>query len=131
MAKLFIEDLDLQAKKVLMRVDFNVPLDSEQNVTDDTRIRAALKSIQYVLSKNGKLVLMSHLGRPKGKVVDSLKMNPVAKRLSEILGKPVKKLDDCIGPEVEKAVDEMKPGEVILLENLRFHPEEKLSLIHI
>lgn len=127
MAKLFIEDVDLQDKKVLMRVDFNVPLDDKLNVTDDTRIRAALKSIQYVLSKNGRLILMSHLGRPKGKVVDSMRMTPVAGRLSELLGKPVRKLDDCIGPEVEKAVEAMKPGEIILLENLRFHAEEQAS----
>ena len=125
MAKLFIEDLDLQGKKVLMRVDFNVPLDDQQNVTDDTRIRAAIRSIQYILSKNASLILMSHLGRPKGKIVDSMKMDPVAAKLSELLGKPVKKLDDCVGADVEKAVQDMEPGELILLENLRFHAEEK------
>ena len=125
MAKLFIEDLNLEGKKVLMRVDFNVPLDENGNVTDDTRIKAALKSIKYVLSKGASLILMSHLGRPKGKVVESLRMDPVAKRLSELLGKEVKKLNDCIGPEVEEAVSKMQPGDVILLENLRFHNEEK------
>ena len=125
MAKLFIEDLDLNNKNILMRVDFNVPLDPECNVTDDTRIKAAMRSIQYILENNGKLILMSHLGRPKGKVVDSMKMDPVAKRLSELLNKDVKKLDDCIGEEVEKAVKAMQSGDVILLENLRFHEQEK------
>ncbi|MCK5707972.1 MAG: phosphoglycerate kinase [Candidatus Aureabacteria bacterium] len=125
MAKLFIEDLDLNNKKILMRVDFNVPLDSSCNVTDDTRIKAALRSIEYILENNGKLILMSHLGRPKGKVVDSMKMDPIAKRLSELINKNVKKLDDCVGVEVEKEVAAMQSGDVILLENLRFHAEEK------
>ena len=125
MAKLFIEDLDVSGKNVLMRVDFNVPLDKNNNITNDARIRAALPSIKYVLDKGGALILMSHLGRPKGQPEDSLKMDPVAKRLSELLGKDVLKLDDCIGPDVKGAVERMKPGGVILLENLRFHKEEQ------
>jgi len=125
MGKLFIEDLDVRGKKVLMRVDFNVPLDKSNNVANDARIRAALPSIKYVLDKGGALILMSHLGRPKGKPEDSLRMDPVARRLSELLGKDVKKLDDCIGADVKKAVEKMKPGDVILLENLRFHKEEQ------
>jgi len=124
MAKKSIEQLDVQGKRVLMRVDFNVPIE-EGKITDDSRIRKALPTIKYVLDKGGKLILMSHLGRPKGKVVDDLRMDPVAKRLEELLGKPVKKLDDCIGAEVEKAVGEMQQSDVILLENLRFHPEEE------
>jgi len=125
MDKLTIKDLQLKDKRVLMRVDFNVPLDINLNITDDTRIKSALPSITYVLDKGAKrLILMSHLGRPKGKIVDGLKMNPVAVRLQELLGIPVKKLDDCIGPEIERKIE--NAGEkVILLENLRFHPEEK------
>jgi len=124
MAKLFIEDLDVRGKKVLMRVDFNVPLDEKGKVSNDARIKAALPSINYVLDNGGALILMSHLGRPKGKAVDLLKMDPVAGRLSELLGRRVKKLDDCVGPEAAKAAGEMKPGDIILLENLRFHKEE-------
>ncbi len=124
MRKVTIEDLDLTGKRVLMRVDFNVPLE-DGKVANDARIRRALPSIKYVLEHGGKLILMSHLGRPKGKVVEELRMNPVAERLEKLLGRPVKKLDDCVGPEVESAVASMKPGEVVLLENLRFHPGEK------
>jgi len=124
MAKLTIEDLDVAGKRVLMRVDFNVPL-AEGEVSDDTRIRAALPSIRYVLERGGSVVLMSHLGRPQGKVVDELRMDPVAQRLQELLGRPVRKMDDCVGPEVEQAAQALGPGEVLLLENLRFHPEER------
>jgi len=120
-----IRDAPLGAKRVLMRVDFNVPLDDRQNITDDTRIRAALPSIRHALDAGAKLVLMSHLGRPKGKVVPELGLAPAAVRLGELLGKPVRQLGDCIGPEVESAVAAMQPGDVVLLENLRFHPEEK------
>jgi len=128
MAKMTVRDVDLHGKSVLMRVDFNVPLDNEQNVTDDTRIRAALPTIQYVLEQGAKrLVLMSHLGRPKGKVVPELSLAPAAAKLAGLLGKPVRQLSDCVGPEVEAAVAGMGDGDVVLLENLRFHPEEKAN----
>jgi phosphoglycerate kinase len=119
-----IRDVEVEAKRALVRVDFNVPL-AEGKVSDDTRIRAALPTIHYLLEHGAEVILMSHLGRPKGKVVDDLRLNPVADRLAELLGKPVRKLDDCVGPEVEVAVAEMQPGDVILLENTRFHPEEE------
>ena len=124
MNKLSLRDLDVKGRKVLMRVDFNVPL-AEGKVADDTRIAAVLDSIRYILDKGGCVILMSHLGRPDGKVVDKYRMDPVAKRLQELLGKPVKKTADCIGPEVEAAAAALKPGEVLLLENLRFHAEEE------
>ena len=124
MNKKTIRDVDVRDKRVLVRVDFNVPL-AEGSVTDDTRIRAALPTIQYLLDRDATVLLCSHLGRPKGAAVDDLKMDPVGRRLSELLGMPVKKLDDCVGPEVEAAVEAAKPGDVLLLENTRFHPEEK------
>lgn len=120
-----IEDIDLKGKRVLMRVDFNVPLDDKLNITDDIRIRAALPTIKYAIEKGAKVVLMSHLGRPDGKVVDRMRLTPVAKRLEELLGKKVTKTDDCIGDAVKKTINTMKPGDVILLENLRFHAEEE------
>lgn len=120
MNKKTIEDVDVSGKRVLARVDFNVPLDKKTNaITEDTRIRAALPTIQYLLKNNAKVILMSHLGRPKG-ADPKLAMNPVADRLSELLGVPVKKLDDCQGAEVEAAVAALQPGEIILLENVRF-----------
>lgn len=124
MRKLEVRDLDLENKRVLMRVDFNVSLDKEGKISDDTRIRAALPTIRYILDKGASLVLMSHLGRPKGEVVERLRMNPVAHRLEELLERKVLKLDDCVGSEVEERVKKMGPGEVILLENTRFHAEE-------
>ncbi len=124
MAKMTLKDLDVKGKRVLMRVDFNVPLENGV-VGDDTRIRAAMPSIKYVLDHGGSLVLMSHLGRPKGKAVDSMRMKPVADYLAKLLGKPVKTTSDCIGPEVEAAAKSLKPGEVLVIENLRFHPEEE------
>jgi phosphoglycerate kinase len=124
-AKKTIKDVDLKGKRVLMRVDFNVPLDDKLNITDDIRIRAALPTIKYAIEKKAKVILMSHLGRPDGKVVDSMRLTPVAKRLEELLGKKITKADDCIGPAVEEAVAAMKPGDVVLLENLRFHAEEE------
>lgn len=120
-----VKDIDLNGKRVIMRVDFNVPLDNEGNITDDTRIRAALPTIEYVLSKNTKLILMSHLGRPKGQVKEELRMTPVGKRLSELLGKEVIVTKDAIGEETEKIVSGMQTGDVVLLENLRFHKEEE------
>ena len=122
--KLGIQDLDVKGKRVLMRVDFNVPL-KDGKITDDSRIRKAAPSIQRVIDHGGKLVLMSHLGRPKGKVVEEMRLAPCAKRLSELIGRAVKTAPDCVGPEVEAIVDVMKPGDVVLLENLRFHPEEE------
>jgi phosphoglycerate kinase len=127
MNKLTIKDLDLKGKRVLMRVDFNVPLDDKLNITDDTRIRATLPTIKYALDKGAKLVLMSHLGRPDGKVIAKYSLAPCAARLSQLLGKPVKMAKDCIGPEVKAMADGMKPGECILLENLRFHAEEEAN----
>jgi phosphoglycerate kinase len=123
MEKKTIRDVDVQGKHVLVRVDFNVPL-KDGEVADDRRIRAALPTIQYLLEHGAGVVLMSHLGRPKGKPTPELRMNPVADRLSELLGRPVTKLDDCVGVQVENRVKKMKPGEVILLENTRFKSGE-------
>jgi phosphoglycerate kinase len=115
---------DLQDKRVLVRADFNVPTDDQGNITDDTRIRAALPTINELTSKGAKVILTSHFGRPKG-VTEKYRLTPVAKRLSELLGQEVVKTDDCIGEEVTNAVAALKPGQVILLENVRFHPEEE------
>jgi len=123
MPKKTVRDIELQGKRVLVRVDFNVPL-QEGRVGDDTRIRASLPTILYLLEHGAAVILMSHLGRPKG-VDEALRLAPVGERLSQLLGRPVRTLSDCIGPEVEEAVRAMRPGEVILLENLRFHPEEE------
>ena len=125
MAKKTIKDVDLKGKRALIRVDFNVPLDENLNITDDIRIRAALPTIRYALDKGAKVILMSHLGRPDGKADEKLRMAPVAKRLRELLNKPVTAMKDCIGDDVKKAVSSMKAGDVILLENLRFHAEEE------
>jgi phosphoglycerate kinase len=124
MNKLSISDLDLKGKRVFMRVDFNVPR-ADGRITDDTRIKAALPSIRYVIEKSGKLILASHLGRPKGKPEPKYSLKPVAARLGELLAKPVQFAPDCVGPEVEKMVAALKPGDVLLLENLRFHAEEE------
>ncbi len=125
MSKKTIKDVDLKGKKVLMRVDFNVPLDDNLNITDDIRIRAAVPTIKYAIDKGAKVILMSHLGRPDGQVNEKMRLAPCAKRLGEILGKNVVALKECIGPEVKKAVGSMKDGDVVLLENLRFHAEEE------
>lgn len=125
MNKKTVRDVDLRGKRVLMRVDFNVPLDGT-TVTDDTRIRAALPTVEYVLGKEGtSLVLMSHLGRPKGTVKPELSLKPAAERLSELLGRDVVFAPDCVGPEVEAMAGALQPGGVMVLENLRFHPEEE------
>ncbi len=123
--KLSLQDLPLTGKKVLMRVDFNVPLDNNANITDDTRIEASLPSIRYVLDQGGSVILMSHLGRPKGKRQKEFSLVPCGKRLSDLLKKPVLLASDCIGPEVENLAKGLKPGEVLLLENLRFHAAEE------
>ncbi|MBU2584241.1 MAG: phosphoglycerate kinase, partial [Bacteroidetes bacterium] len=127
MNKLSIDQLQLKGKRVLVRVDFNVPLDEHQNVTDDTRIRASLPTIKKIINDGGKAILMSHLGRPKGKPNPKYSLKPAAVRLSEILGKEVKLAPDCIGNKAEQIVNEMKEGDVILLENLRFHAEEEAN----
>lgn len=124
MPKLTIDDLHLSGKRVLIRVDFNVPLNKNLKITDDNRIVQALPTIKKVLEQNGKAILCSHFARPEGKVVPEMSLKPVALRLSELLGKPVKLAPDCIGAETEKMVNEMQNGEVILLENLRFHKAE-------
>jgi phosphoglycerate kinase len=124
MGKLSISDLDLRGKRVFMRVDFNVPIEGGR-ITDDTRIEASLPSIRYVLEKGGRLILASHLGRPKGKPEPKYSLKPVAAWLSELLGKQVAFAPDCVGPEVEKMVSSLRDGDALLLENLRFHAEEE------
>jgi phosphoglycerate kinase len=125
MNKMTVRDMDVAGKKVLVRVDFNVPVDDAGAITDDSRIRAALPTINYLLERNARIILMSHFGRPKGKVVESMRMKPMAERLAQILGKPVTTVSDCIGPEAEKAAAALKPGNILMLENLRFHNEEE------
>ena len=125
MNKMSIRDVDLRDKRVLMRVDFNVPLDDQGHITNDIRIRKALPTIQYAIEHGARLILMSHLGRPKGRVVASMSLKPVADRLGELLGKPVQFSNDCVGESVKRAVTSLKPGDVLLLENLRFHIEEE------
>ncbi len=125
MEKLFITDLDLKGKKVFVRVDYNVPLDEQGNITDDARIRATLPTINYLLDEGAKVILASHLGRPNGKVIPELSLKPVVKRLHRLLNKEVKLASNCIGPDVKKQVDNMQPEDVLLLENLRFHREEQ------
>ncbi len=122
--KLSIKNLALTGKKILMRVDFNVPLDENHHITEDTRIQAALPTIQYALEQGGTVVLASHLGRPKGERKPEFSLAPVAKRLSELLGKEVRFLNDCIGDSVKEAISSSKPGDVILLENVRFYAGE-------
>jgi phosphoglycerate kinase len=122
-----VRDIDVGGKKVLVRVDFNVPLEEDGSIGDDTRIRAALPTLQYLLDEGASLILMSHLGRPKGKVVESLRLTPVAARLQELLGKKVLKLDEVVGKHVEQACADLEPGGVIMLENLRFEPGERAN----
>ena len=122
--KLSVEDLELKGKRTLIREDFNVPLDGKE-IADDTRIRSALPTINHVVKCGGKAILMSHLGRPKGKCLPELSLAPVAKRLRDLLGKDVAMAPDCVGDEVEAIVSKMEEGDVVLLENLRFHAEEE------
>ncbi|MDK2879204.1 MAG: hypothetical protein PWR06_1920 [Thermoanaerobacteraceae bacterium] len=125
MNKKTLEDFDVNGKKVLVRVDFNVPMDEQGHITDDTRIRAALPTIKYLSEHGAKVILASHLGRPKGKVNMKYSLGPVAKRLSELMGKDVTMAEDCIGEPAEKAVAAAKPGDIVLLENVRFYAEEE------
>jgi phosphoglycerate kinase len=121
----FIDEIDIKGKKVMFRFDFNVPLDSNLKITDDTRIRAILPTLNHALDENARIIITSHLGRPKGKPTPQLSLAPVAKRLSRLLDKEVTMAHDCVGPDVMKLVEDMKPRDIVLLENLRFHPEEE------
>ncbi len=120
-----IKEIDISGKRLLVRVDFNVPLDDQQNIMDDSRIRAVLPTLKYALDYNAKLIIASHMNRPGGKVVPGMSLSPAAKRLGRYLEKEVKMANDCIGPEVKALVSGMKAGDVVLLENLRFHPGEQ------
>jgi len=125
MNKKSIKDINVNGKKVFIRVDYNVPMDEELNITNDTRIRATLPTLNYLLEQNAALVIACHLGRPKGERVAKFSVKPVAKRLAELIGKEVKFASDCVGPEAEKAAAALKSGEILLLENLRYHKEEE------
>jgi phosphoglycerate kinase len=126
MSKMTVRDIDVGSKKTLVRVDFNVPLDEETGaITDDSRIRAVLPTIRYLLDQDARIILCSHLGRPKGKIIDKLRLTVVAQRLAQILEHPVVYIKDCIGPEVEKAIGKLNNSHILLLENVRFHPEEE------
>ena len=127
MHKLTVEDVEVAGRRVFVRVDFNVPMDADRNITDDRRIAAAVPTIEYLIERGAKVILASHLGRPKGKFDPGSTMDPVADRLSALLGRPVQKLPDCVGPQVEAAVAAMSPGDVVLLENVRFHKEEEAN----
>ncbi|MFP4033674.1 MAG: phosphoglycerate kinase [Desulfococcaceae bacterium] len=122
-----IRDVEISGKRLLIRVDFNVPLDEYQNITDDARIRAVLPTVQYALDHNAKVILASHLGRPEGKAVPEFSLKPVAKRLGRLLGTEVAMAQDCVGDGVREQVQAMKPGDVLLLENLRYHAEEQAN----
>ena len=119
-----LKDAELKGKRVLVRVDFNVPMDKQKNIKDDMRIVSSLPTIRYLIERGSRVILVSHLGRPEG-VTEGLRMDPIAKRLGELLGKKVVKVDDCIGPEVEGAIAGMNGGDVLMLENVRFHKEEE------
>jgi phosphoglycerate kinase len=126
MPKKTVEDIDVKGKRVLLRVDFNVPLDINTGaISNDSRIRASLPTIKYLVDHKAKIIICSHLGRPKGKVVESLRMAPIAQRLAQLMGVPVSMASDCIGQEVESKVGTLKEGDILVLENLRFHPEEE------
>jgi len=125
LAKLSIADVSIAGKRVFIRVDFNVPLDKQGHITDDTRIRASLPTIQYATDRGAQVILASHLGRPAGKVEPRYSLTPVAECLSGLLGKNIPLADDCVGPTVEALVGQMRAGDILLLENLRFHTEEE------
>ncbi len=122
-----IRDFNPQGKRILLRVDFNVPQDEQGAITDDSRMTKALPTIQYLLEKGAKLIIMSHLGRPDGKVNENMRLTPIAKHLEVLLGKPVKKLDEAIGPSVHAEVEKLQDGEIIMLENTRFYPGEEAN----
>src|SRR5580704_10376239 len=128
MPKLSVRDLDLNGNRIFMRVDFNVPLNDAGEITDDTRIQASLPSIQYIVERGGRLILASHLGRPKGKVNPKMSLKPAATRLAQLLGQPVAFAADCIGEATEVVAEGLEDGNVLLLENLRFHPEEEKNV---
>ncbi len=121
-----LRELQVTDKRVLVRVDYNVPLQNGQ-VTDETRLRESLPTLEYLLQHRAKIILVSHLGRPNGKVISELRLDPVARHLERLLQRPVTKLDDCIGPAVQRAVSQMKPGDIVLLENVRFYPQEEAN----
>jgi phosphoglycerate kinase len=125
MPKRNIKDLDVQNKRVLLRVDYNVPMSKDGAITDDKRILETLPTIRYLLDKNAIIILVTHMGRPDGKIVESLRLDKIAQRLSALLGKPVNKLNSVVGPDVTEAVANAKPGDIIMLENVRFLKEEK------
>jgi len=128
LAKKTIRDIEIAGKRVLVRVDFNVPLDMETGaISDDSRIQAVLPTMKYLVEHKAKVIVCSHLGRPDGKIVEGLRMAPIALRLSQLMNQPVSTTSDCIGPDVEKAVDNIKPGDILFLENLRFHSEEEAN----
>lgn len=128
MNRLTVRDIDVRGKKVFVRVDFNVPLDEKTGtISNDSRIKASLPTITYLIDNGAKIILASHLGRPDGKVLEGLRMSAVAGRLSQLIGRPVMTTPDCLGPEVKTVTENMKAGDITLLENLRFHPEEEAN----
>ena len=127
MAKLTIKDVDLSGKRVFVRVDYNVPIaetNGEMEINDDTRIKATIPTLDQLVSQGAKIILAAHLGRPKGKKEPSMSLRPVAQRLSDLLGMPIAFVDDCIGEKVAQTVSALKPGDILLLENVRFYSEE-------
>jgi len=128
MSKKTVEDIEVKGKRVLVRVDFNVPLTANTGaISDDSRIRASLPTIKYLVDHKAKIIVCSHLGRPEGKVVENLRLVPIVQRLSQLMGLPVSTTSDCIGQEVESKVEILKEGDILMLENLRFHPEEEAN----
>jgi len=128
MPKKTVEDIEVNGKKVLLRVDFNVPLNiNTGDISNDSRIQASLPTIKYLVDHKARVIVCSHLGRPKGKVVKELQMAPIAQRLSQLIGLPVSTAPDCVGPEIESKVGSLREGDILVLENLRFHPEEQLN----
>lgn len=125
MEKKTVRDINVKGKKVLVRVDYNVPMNDKGEITDTIRIDATLPTLNYLLDQGAAIILMAHLGRPKGKVVPSMSLKPCAEYLSQVMKKEVKFAPDCIGPEATEAARELQPGEILMLENLRFHPEEE------